>query len=404
MPGYSSLVKINLARIFTCYLLSALVIVLALFLIPAQSIASSSVDLFKVEVLVPDESKNIRYAAFTKGLQQVVVRLSGDGDILNKMKLPPASRLLKQYRYHSVEQNAASARKSKLNQLQLLMQFDAEKVETLLRENNIPIWSARRDKLVMWLAVRDGMQQYLLRNSDSSQIKSAADAAAAERGLPLVWPAFDSKDRQAVLFADVWAGFSEPLLQASTRYARGAVLAGNLAWNGSAWDSEWSLIDSNNNQRWAFSNANYSTVISMALNRIADNLGRRYAVLDTRLASDSVRVELKGVSSVQQFQYAQKLLASSPSVKQAILNTVRQDAVIFDLVLRTDRQDFEQRMNRSPELRPLLVSDYTTDSQATITSTDQAADAQARVSPAGVQAQIGRLDQPDYRYQLSPSR
>lgn len=403
MPGYQSLVKINLARIFNCFSLSAPAIVLVLLLSPAHSIASSSVDLFKVEVLVPDESKNIRNAAFIKGLQQVVVRLSGDSDILSKIKLPPASRLLKQYRYNSIEQNSSAA---KVNQLQLLMQFDADKVETLLRENNTPIWSARRDKLVIWLAVRDGMQQYLLKDGDRSQIKSAAEAAATERGLPIVWPAYDSKDRQAVLFADVWAGFSEPLLQASTRYARGAVLAGNLAWNGRDWESEWSLIDSNSNQRWAFSNANYSTVISMALNRIADDMGRRYAVLDTRLAtdSDSVRVELKGIDSVQQFQYAQKLLASSPSVKQAILHTVREDAAIFDLVLRTDRQDFEQRMNRSRELRPLLVTDYAAGHQATGTALEQDAANQDKASQAGAQAPLGQSDQPDYRYQLASPR
>jgi len=247
------------------------------------------------------------------------------------------------------------------------------------------------------------MQSYLLKERDNSQIKSAAVAAAAERGLPIVWPKYDSKDKQTVLFADVWAGFSEPLLQASTRYARGAVLAGNLAWNGRAWEGQWSLIDESTNQRWTFKNANYATVIRQALNRIADDLGQRFAVLDSQATGESerLRVELKGVSTVQQFQYAEKLLTASPSVKYTTLNALHDDSVVFDLVLRTDRKDFLQRMKRTRELKPLQVSSLNVQQPTGVQDDAQQA---AVGDAAALQAQMNRSNLADYRYQLTMPR
>lgn len=316
-------------------------------------------DLFDVEVRVPDESKKVRQAAFTRGLQVVMVRLSGDSQVLNKLTLPPASRFVKQYRYDVVElETVAQLSADRASgQLQLWIQYDAEKLSALLHENLLPVWSQQRDEIVLWLAVRDGFQHYLLKQDDDSIIKKAADDIATERGLSVVWPKMDDRDKQTIRFADVWAGFSRPLEQASRRYASGPILAANLAWNGTGWVSEWTLLDSGKAQRWVFDNADYATVITDAIDTIADELGSRYAVLEdlTMTDQDSIQVELKGVTSVADFKAAERVLKSSPAVQSLQLVEAYSDYVIFKVLLRTNEQDFLLRLNRNNKVRQLIA-------------------------------------------------
>jgi hypothetical protein len=353
--------NLNPADSLPINMLLRLIAVVGLLLTAQSAFAAHAGDstMFDVEVRVPDESKKVQRAAFTKGLQQVLIRLSGDEQVLQKLKLPPASRYVKQFRYDMIEPATASVAASMPAQkhTQLWIQFDAEKVETLLRENRIPVWSAQRDGMVIWLAVRDGMQHYLLKRNDESLIKAAADQTATARGLPLVWPLNDAKDSRVVRFADVWAGFQQPLQQASRRYASGPVLAGNLAWNGSGWVSEWTLLDSAKSTQWSFESADYATVVSAALNQIANDLGAHYAVLEDNSDNDatSLRVELKGVESINQFIDAEKLLLTLPAVKDAQLAEVFDDYAVFNVTLRTSTDDFLQRMKRSANVQRLQI-------------------------------------------------
>ena len=314
----------------------------------------SPATMFDVEVRVPDQSRVVQDAAFTKGLQQVLVRLSGDSRVLQKLKLPPAGRYVRQFRYDKLTDVAGSSAGAE-QQLQLWVQYDAGKVETLLRENELPVWNAQRDDVVVWLAVRDGFKHYILKHNDESLIKHAVEQSAVTRGLPVIWPLMDAADRQRIRFADVWAGFKQPLLEASSRYAGGAVLAINLTWSGNGWSSEWTLIDAGKSTHLLFDNVDYATVISQGMNRITDELGARYALLDAADVTDveHLRVELKGIDSVAEYKRAENMLQIIPAVKSAQLAGLFDDSAIFTIAVRTSVEDFVQRIRRQPGIHQL---------------------------------------------------
>ena len=371
-----------------------------LLLTAASAHAEAPVEgsLFDVVVLVPDESSAVQRGAFTKGLQQVLIRLSGDSQVLGKLKLPPATRYVKQYRYDKLDAPVDETGLLTRDQLQLWMQFDADKVQALLWQNGLPVWSPQRDRMVVWLAVRDGTQHYLLRRGDSSLIKNAVEQAARARGLPVVWPLYDAADQKMVPFADVWAGFQQPLLQASSRYANGAVLVGNLTWDGDKWVSEWSVLDAGKDMRRRYHNADYATVISQAFDQIADELGARYAVLEDDSAADArlARVEIKGVNSIDQYQQAEKLLSSLAAVKSTLLTELFDDYAVFRVAIRTSVEDFLQRIQRKPQLKQLAVP------VASITPTEAAAQTGA-VSTAVAKGAPPAMTRslPVYRFQLT---
>ena len=346
--------------------------------------------LFDVVVRVPDESTAVQRAAFTRGLQQVLIRLSGDSRVLDRLELPPASRYVRQYRYDKLQSPVDDTGLLTRDQLQLWMRFDADKVQALLRDNQLPLWSPQRDRMVVWLAVRDGNRHYLLRQQDQSLIKTAVEQAARDRGLPLVWPAYDETDRQQLLFADVWAGFPQPLLRASARYSSGAVLAGNLAWDGSQWVSEWSVMEPGRpHERRRYDNADYATVIAQAVNRLADELGARYAVREDDSAAGArlARVEIQGVNSLARYRQSEQLLRGLAEVKSVMLAELFEDFAVFRVSLRGSREDFLQRLKRNRQLQPLPVPLATAAPVA-------AADSGQPQSSTPV---------PVYRYQLQPA-
>lgn len=373
---------------------------------PTMAGQNSSDSLFKVNVQVPEQSKMVQQAAFTSGLQQVLVRLSGDSRVLQKLTLPPAGRYVRQFRYDKtaldrLHTGAPVPGVSAEEPLQLKIQYDADRVETLLRENGIPVWRAQRDNVVVWLAVHDGFQRYLLKRADASLIKSAVEQSARDRGLPVIWPTMDNTDTQALRLADVWGGFKQPLLQASSRYYAGQVLAISLAWDGSKWLSDWTLIDSNKTSRLAFEHADYAAVITQGLAQIADTLGERYAQLEDNNDSDVdyLRVELQGIDSVSQYKRAETLFHTMSAVKTARLAELFEDSAVFRIALRTSADDFLQRMRRQPGVEQLQLP------LAPVRANPQAehgADDSQSLPQKTAQLVIPEL--PDYRFRFAESR
>jgi hypothetical protein len=211
---------------------------------------------------------------------------------------------------------------------------------------------------VIWFAVRDGGRQYMLREQDASPIRQAAELAATNRGVPLQWPSWDAGDRASLRFADVWGGFEAPLREASRRYASGPVIAANLAWNGNGWVGEWYLIDAGVSRHWVFDSVDYATVVNQGVGEVANELGRRYALLDEVKLADArrLRIEFDGVDTVQALKRVQRILGESPSVKAAYPYEVRDDTAIFDVFLRTDERDLVNRLGRHRALRALGTS------------------------------------------------
>jgi hypothetical protein len=326
----------------------------------ASALAVLMSDLYEVILPVADESSEARNAAMADGLAEMLVRQSGDGHILQKLLPPPAGAYVKQYRYEArqpVDPEDPNAR-------QIRLQYNSTRVMDFLRDNGLPIWGDHRSLAVVWLAVRDGSNQYLLRAGDISVFKTQIDKLLKQRGVPAVWPAYDKQDQAIIKFADVWAGFSEPLKQASARYSQGPVLAGNLVWNGSAWSSDWTLLDQRFSQRWSVRSTDYEQLLSDAINLISDTMGKQYAVLESTDGSAEAQVllEIENVKSLASFVRVKKYLGSLQAVQNVQMKRVAGEHAVFRLSLRSKIDDFITLLAAGSELRPVSAPEPSTGS------------------------------------------
>jgi hypothetical protein len=254
-----------------------------------------------------------------------------------------------------VSQSAAN--KSGTDWYTLKIQYNAGRIINLLREHGMPVWGEHRSEAIAWLAVRDGSNRYVLKASDTSLLKDSVESSAGRRGLPLVWPVYDDKDRKRLAFADVWAAFSDQVNAASKRYTKGPAIVGRLSWTGSQWRGDWSVFVDNSAYSWSLSGSDYNTLIAEGIDLSADKIGKHYAVLErTGTAGPGLLVEINNVNSVQSYRKIQKFLEDLTAVRQVSVVRVDEGVAAFKIDLRGNLDDFIRLVSTDKKLEPVVDS------------------------------------------------
>src|SRR5207249_1532706 len=97
------------------------------------------------------------------------------------------------------------------------------------------------------------------------------------------------------------------IVPASKRYGGDAILAANLQQSATGqWTGHWVLISASNQEQqgvWDNSAADLQTLITAGINKIANSLAQRYAVVGTATAADS-NIELTIVNIQNLGNYA----------------------------------------------------------------------------------------------------
>lgn len=311
--------------------------------------------LYDVEYPVPNQSRQVRAAVFSKGLDEVLVRVSGSRSIVEEIRPGNASAYVRQYSYVEDESDeAAAAGASSTDSYVLRVQYNAGKIINLLRENGKPVWGERRSEAIVWLAVRDGSNRYVLKGGDASLLRDSVEAAANRRGLPVIWPVYDREDRQRLGFTDVWAAFGEQVRVASKRYTQGPAIVGRLSWTGNEWKGDWSVFVDSSAYTGSFSGSDYNSVIAGGIDLSADRIGKHYAVLDrTGVSGPDLLVEIQNVHSVATYRKVQTFLEGLTAVRQTRVASVDDGMVLFRVDLRGDVDDFVRLVSTDRTLEPV---------------------------------------------------
>jgi hypothetical protein len=315
------------------------------------SLASHSAELYDVDVLVINEAGNTRRRAFTEGLDEVFIRISGDSFVMDKLKRPPASRYVKQFSYDPVDEPATN-KKGELLSHRIKIQYNGHAMEEYLRDNGFSVWGEHRPDVLVWLVVRDGKNEYVLKRNDQSLIKAAADQALKRRGIPENWPLYDARDKKILNVVDIRGGFSEPVEKASKRYTRGPALTGSLVWNGTKWQSNWSLLMASGNHHWSMEDTDYKLLIDKSINQAADVMGTVFAIhgADKNQKLASVQLDIAAINSIKNYRKAESYLTDLSAVKTVTLLQVDGNRVVFEALLRSTEEDFLNLIKNDAQL------------------------------------------------------
>lgn len=306
---------------------------LILAIVPSAGVAAEVSGLYSAEAQVFSQKRSERAIAMVAALAEVLVKVSGQRDAALVQGVAQATRspamFLQQYRYRALsdEQRELALQEAMANDLTgsdpqiVFFRFDKAAVDKVLRDNGLSVWGSTRPATLAWLAVQEEENRYLLGSDSVEPARKLLMAEAKRRGLALLLPLMDLEDQRTLSFADVWGGFRDPILRASTRYQTESVLVGRMYRTvGGEWQAQWTLLEGEQIQSWAGAGVLPVEVIDEGISGAIEVLASRYApvageqagllpvtVIDVRSLADYARVTryLKSLQRVDHVQIAQ---------------------------------------------------------------------------------------------------
>jgi len=324
--------------------------------------------LYEVEVPVYSQAKKARKDAMRRGLLEVLIKISGSSDIPFTPGIPGvlgnAAQYVQQFRYsvwpasRPVPQVPVG---EKIPNKILWVKYDKQALNKILQNQGLPIWGRSRPVALIWLAVEDNGERYLLGNDNNDEMKRLFEIESKRRGMPILLPLLDLQDQVAIRVLDVWGDFQEEILQASLRYQTKAILSGRLfrdSYDG--WLAKWTLYEENERVNWESTGSSQASVFGDAIDKVANRLSARYAQVINETSEDAFFIIVKNVNKLSDYARVNKYLKSLASVADA--SAVRLDS--NNVTFRLDIKGAEQGVVTAIELGKVLVAaqdDVTTD-------------------------------------------
>jgi uncharacterized protein len=291
-------------------------------------------EMYQATAPVADRSEAAQTAAFQSAMKMVLIRVTGRR---NADEDPALSSLVSNARRYVQQYRAAPDG-------QLWVAFDGPAIERWLTQNGQPLWGHERPTTLVLLGVQTGAQSgSVVTTEDSSDLKSAIDAAATARGLPLVWPSGADLQKFHIDYAAVSTGSPSTFAEIGRRMGSDGVLIGRA-----------SSASANANIRWTHLYQDRSSEYSGTLegvNRAADLYAGLFAASGAAVPVD---IEVSGLNDLRDYASLESYLESLTSlILHVSVESLSGDTVRFRLSTRGGLDSLQRALSLNGRLQPV---------------------------------------------------
>ena len=284
-------------------------------------------DLYQDILKVDDKSRDTRLAASRKALLNVLVKVSGDESADQNKLAQQRTKNISDYMLKFEYDEKANG------QLNLVVKFEARKINELIKELNLPLWGVQRPLVAIWLGIEDNWRRELVTQESYPQLEQLIYDKAGRRGLPVVVPLLDLQDRRLVGIPEVWGNFSEPVEEASRRYSAERSITARMYQepDSETWILDWrftndDLFDSNRLE------GDKQQIVGQMIDSLALGLANECAIdPNAYYEQAAATLTLKGTQSFVDIELAKRRLQSLSVVTQATIMRKTPEFVEFKL-------------------------------------------------------------------------
>lgn len=291
-----------------------------------------------------------------EALQQVLIRVTGLPDIMQRpelrSELSNAASYVKQFEAVRTEQG---------NMVRVLV--DAQRVQQLLRQLQIPIWGGQRPELLFWVVQEQGLERQFVRQADSILLQSL-ETALQQQALPYTLPLYDLDDLVNLTENDVWGGFWQQIEQASRRYNVQQVvvlLVEDVTNTGSTTNTEatatqlWRLTalrqDDGILLRDELVAPDELTLMQQYSEILSQQLTQQYAILLTPEVTEQSVLQINGVTHLTDMVQLERRLSELLGVSQVMILSHSAEKTLFALSLQMTAEQLLQSLAFEPNLQ-----------------------------------------------------
>lgn len=337
--------------------------------------------LFEISVPVENKANSTRQLATHKALSEIMIRISGLStaatNAVIESSLNKSSAYIQRYSYHENDLVDSDGKPDK--QLILDLFFDEMSLRNLLRDADLPRWGSNRPQVLLWVAIGDPKQRFLLGTDDELMLKSLGLAAQTEdqpniklesteipslhidikaivnqqaekRGLPILLPLMDLEDSISISVADVWGRFVEPIRQASLRYDSDAILAAQLLKSTDGWISRWLLLHKGRTLSWEQESDSIEAALIAGVDSTTDQLAEQYAVFEDSLQRNELLISVSNIEHLEDYAHLMKYLQELTSVHSVNVAGLSNSAIQLRLNLIGEQQAMLQAISLNNRL------------------------------------------------------
>jgi hypothetical protein len=314
-----------------------LTLLFALGVVPQAGRAAARAELYQATVPVADHSEAAQSAAFEAAMRVVLVRLTGRRAAPDDPAMAPllrgARRYVQQYR------SAADG--------MLWVAFDGPAIERWLTQNGQPLWGHTRPATVVFLGVPGAQGGSLITQGDSSELKSAVDAAAVARGVPILWPSAADLQRFHLDYASLAAGSASTFSEAAHQLGAEGILVGRATNATAAAPVRWSFTFQDHGSE-------FTAEAAEGPNHVADLYADLFAVHG---GAAPVDVEVTGVRDLKDYAQVQTYLESIALVTHVAVEELAADRVRFKLTARGGAEALQHVLALDGRLQPVATGE-----------------------------------------------
>jgi hypothetical protein len=313
-------------------------------------------DLYSVELPVADQTTTQRLEVFRQAMREVIVKVSGSSSALDapglKRPLISSARYVLQYRYFN--RRDPQDENFDAGQLFLRVVFNQEALESLLRENNIPIWGKQRPGTLMLIMLDVNQEVALVSGDTTPEMLEELEQEAGRKGLPVLFPLLDLEDR-AILGEGNTVALNEVEIEGLTeRYVPEAVLVGRLSGKlGEGWRGEWQVRLADQVNNWSFRGKSREDTIRNLMDRLANILATQYALQSDVTVEQDILLGVERINQITDHTQVLAYLQSLNAVESARPVLIHEDRVTYRVSLRSSVEDLQQLIGLGMTLEQL---------------------------------------------------
>jgi hypothetical protein len=310
-------------------------------LLAFPSYALTQIDIFSAEVAINAEGRQPEQVARNTGMEQVLIRATGQTDVASNEVIQKAMRKSAQY------MSQMSFGESN-DQSTLRMRFNRAQIRSLLTQAELPYWPDTRSNILVWLVKEDNYDKTIVWEHSNSPLVAGLQVNAKERGLPLMLPVGDFDDITGIATSDLWGGFVTQISKASQRYPVDAVLVIKAQSSG----LRWILYDQKPNQLTSALKSpvsgsvsgNSTTTSKKLVDQISNYYASKSAVTVASESSESILAQFISLNNAQDFFQLESALKSLNSVASLDILKIQNNELTFQIHLLSTQQEFEQEV------------------------------------------------------------
>lgn len=310
-------------------------------------------DLYQVEVAVADQKDSSRNAGVREAFKKLLIKISGSDAVLNNPLLMSAQNnpeaYLQGYTYHKEASDS---------QISIQLWFSKELVLPLMKKANATIWGENRPLLLSWLVVEAPNKTII--SKQMAQWQAPFENAFDERGIPLLWPSIDSRDKKSLSVNALWSLSSSRIKTASTRYNSDAVLAGKLFQNSNGtWKYTGVLTQGLQNKTLSVSGNTSDSVLTALASNVSQYFADQFAIKSNSMNGQlGVRISVKKIKDFTDYSKVLAYLESLTGVDSVEVSQVDNEDLQLYLNLEGSWDKVQKTINLDNKLSTVQEKEF----------------------------------------------